>query len=59
MTGSYVKEAIATMNAGWLELKLAKLFGKKSKHNEGTIIVKLSKFRDKTYLIDMVVNDPH
>lgn len=44
--------SINTLNAGWIELRLAKLFGKKSTHQDSGCIVTLSKWRGKFYLIN-------
>ena len=48
-----MKEAINTLNATWLELKLAKLFGHKYYQREGEFIVHLASWRGKAYLIGM------
>lgn len=47
----YYKEAINTAKAGWLELKLAKMFGKKLIGRDGNSWVMLSVWRGKRYFI--------
>lgn len=47
------KEAINTLNATWLELKLAKLFGRKYHQREGELIVNLASWRGTVYLIGL------
>ena len=49
----YFKEALNTVQASWLDIQHAKLFGKKSTHSEDGIVVTVYKYRGKVYLVDV------
>ena len=49
----YFKEAYNTLMASWIEIKLAKLFGRKTIHQEEGISVTIHRYRGKLYLTDM------
>ena len=48
----YFEEALNTLQATWLELKLAKLFGKKAVGRDGNTVVTISQWRGKLYMLD-------
>ncbi len=46
---SYFKEVDNTLKAGWFELTMADLFGKKIIENDGEYATTLHRWRGKTY----------
>lgn len=50
--GPFLGESLNTLHASWLELKMAKLFGKKIVGHDGHFTVHMRRYKGKIYLID-------
>jgi hypothetical protein len=52
MTGKFVREAINTMNASWVEIKCARYLGKRTTVKDDNALIVLSTWKGKRYFID-------
>lgn len=50
----YVKEALNTINASWLTLLLVRLFGYRATAQESGRLIRLARWRGKTYMLDVI-----